>query len=42
MVQENGICCREADGHATKRANRVELVDRLRRAGIVVLLVPSA
>ena len=42
MVQENGICCREADGHATKRANWVELVDRLRRAGIVVLLVPSA
>jgi hypothetical protein len=41
-LQENGICCRESDGQARKHANWRELMDRLRRAGIVVSLVPSA
>src|SRR5713101_1026055 len=32
-VQENGICCRYSDGDERKHANRVDLVDRLKRAG---------
>ena len=40
-VQENGICCRNSDGDARKSANRVDLVNRLKRAGIVVSLWPT-
>jgi len=41
-VQENGICCRYSDGDAKKRANTLELLNRLKEAGITVSLWPSA
>jgi hypothetical protein len=40
-VQQQSVCCRYSDGEARIRANLVDLVSRLKRAGIVVSLWPS-
>lgn len=40
-VQQQSVCCLYPDGEARIRANRVDLVSRLKRAGIVVSLWPS-
>jgi hypothetical protein len=40
-VQENGICCQYPDGDAERRANRVELLNRLNKAGVLVSLWPT-
>ena len=40
-VQQQSVCCRYSDGEARIRANLMDLVSRLKRAGIVVSLWPS-
>jgi hypothetical protein len=40
-VQQQSVCCRYSDGESRIRANRMDLVSRLRRAGITVSLWPS-
>jgi hypothetical protein len=40
-VQQQSVCCRYANGESKIRANRVDLVSRLKRAGVVVSLWPS-
>jgi hypothetical protein len=40
-VEEQSVCCRYSDGEASFHANRVALLSRLKRAGIVVSLWPS-
>lgn len=40
-VEEQSVCCRYSDGEARFHANRVALLSRLKRAGIVVSLWPS-
>jgi len=40
-VQQQSVCCQYSDGDARIRANRGELVSRLKRVGIVVSLWPS-
>jgi hypothetical protein len=40
-VQQQSVCCRYSDGESRIRANRVDLVSRLKRAGITISLWPS-
>jgi len=40
-VEDQSVCCRYSDGEARIRANHLDLVSRLKRAGIVVSLWPS-